>query len=67
MNTELSDVKDKNAKQDDEIGGAKNIGYVGIVLAIIALIIGILALAIKGKKKEERELSEHPQENNPEE
>jgi len=67
LNTELSDVKDKNAKQDDEIGGAKNIGYVGIVLAIIALIIGILALAIKGKKKEERELSEHPQENNPEE
>jgi len=52
------DVKERSDKQEKEIGGAKGIGYAGIVLGIIAIIIGIAALLRKPKVEKREEIEE---------
>jgi len=74
INTNINDIQNKNNKQDKAISTSDNIGYAGITLGIIALIIAIVAVGAAARKpktpiqkeEETKESVEESEENNTE-
>ncbi len=59
LQNELDEFKEEQEEidedQDDDISMARNLGIVGLILAILALIIGIVAMTKKGSEPSEEE------------
>ena len=49
LNTEIDNIQTQNNEQEQAIGGSNNLGYAGIALGIIALLVAIAALFRKPK------------------
>ncbi len=59
LRTQIDDFEteqeQRDEEQDDDISMARNLGIVGLILAILALIIGIVAITKKGSEPDEEE------------